>query len=365
MDITPSANGLSVYMPPGNQVSVGQDALINNKSTHALTILKSDGSALGSVPAGLSAYFYLTDNSTVGGTWQELGFGATTSVANANTLAGYGLLAISNTLNQTCATQGVISGQTFNETNRAAAQVWNGGNGFAILPSANTLSSGWFILFKNNGTGSFTINCSGTDVIDTLSDKVFQPNESAFIVNTGSGYITIGYGASANFLFTAITKSVTSGNYTLTTPEATSVIQEYVGSLTGNVVVTYPPVIALYVISNQVTANGHSLTITTGVSGGSTATVPAGNQSTVICDGKNFFNANTVQSGASVTSLTDGSPSNPSLNFASETNTGLYRAGTGVLGITILGTNIVDVTTTGIGVAGILNATGGIFGGTY
>jgi hypothetical protein len=45
-------------------------------------------------------------------------------------------------------------------------------------------------------------------------------------------------------------------------------IQEYVGTLSNNVTVTYPPVVAFYVVSNQVNAGGYTLTITTGVAGG-------------------------------------------------------------------------------------------------
>ena len=43
MDITPSTSGLSVLMPPANQVSVGQDAFIKNPSAFTLTIKSSTG----------------------------------------------------------------------------------------------------------------------------------------------------------------------------------------------------------------------------------------------------------------------------------------------------------------------------------
>jgi hypothetical protein len=54
-------------------------------------------------------------------------------------------------------------------------------------------------------------------------------------VCTGTGYVTIGYGVSSNYVFTALVKAVTTGSYTLTASEASSTIQQYVGSLTGNV----------------------------------------------------------------------------------------------------------------------------------
>lgn len=128
--------------------------------------------------------------------------------------------------------------------------------------------------------------------------------------------------------------------------EASSVIQTYVGTLTGNVTVTYPPVVQLYVVSNQTTAGGYSLTITTGVSGGANAIIPAGQQATLICDGTNFLNANTIAAGATTLSLNNGSAGNPALSFASETNTGIYRPSAGNFGISILGTQRFNLSAT-------------------
>lgn len=365
MDITPSTSGLSVFMPPANQVSVGQDAFIKNPSAYTLTIKNSTGSVLGTITAGASKYFYLTDNSTASGTWSNIALGIGTSAPDAAILEGLGLLAIGSTLNQSHPVSAVTDGYTFLSSDRAQTKVWSGGAGTATLPIATSLGNNWFCFFKNNGTGAYTISTTGSDTIDLSSQKLFQPNEACIIVCTGSEYVTIGYGTSTNFFFTALTKNVTSGNYTLSTSEATTIIQEYVGTLSGNVTVTYPPVVALYVVSNQVTAGGYTLTVTTGVSGGANATVPAGNQVTLICDGVNFYNANTVQAGASVSALADGSVSNPSLYFASETNTGVYRPGAGSFAITVLGSQVLDVTSTGIEVTGTGNFTGGISGGNF
>jgi hypothetical protein len=365
MLITPSTTSLSVYMPPADQISVGQDALITNPSAYALTIKNSTGSTIVSIAGGTSQYIYVKDNSTTGGTWGVIAFGATTSAANAASLAGLGLVASGTTLNQSHPSTSVTSGYTFQTTDRAQLTLWGGGSDTGTLPTAATLGDNWFTLFKNNGTGSFTIYTSGSDTIDLGTSKLFQPNEAAIILCTGTSYVTLGYGTSANFLFTAITKNVTGGSYTLTTAESTSVIQEYVGSLTSNVTVTYPPIVALYVVSNQATANSHTLTITTGVSGGANAVVPAGNQVTLICDGTNFYNANTVQAGASVSSLADGSTANPSLSFAAETTTGIYRPAAGWFGISILGTNMLGVNASGISVYGTGTFTGGVSGGVF
>jgi len=119
------------------------------------------------------------------------------------------------------------------------------------------------------------------------------------------------------------------------------------------------------VISNQCAAGAFTLTISTGVSGGNTATVPASGQATLVCDATNILNANTTQAGGTSFSLVNGSAASPSLNFGSEVNTGIYRPGAGRFGISVLGNLIMDVEVTGIDVIGSGNFTTGISGGTF
>jgi hypothetical protein len=364
MQVTASTAGLSMYMPPADQTSVGNDALIRNIGSNTFTVKDYAGTnTIVSVAAGESKYIYITTNSTSQGTWGVIAFGVGTSGADAATLAGYGLVASGATLNQSHPSAAITTGTTFAATDRAQTRVWGGGAGTATLPAAASLGNNWFTLFKSNGTGSFTVSCTGAELIDGNSTKTFNPTESAFIVCTGTAYVTIGYGVSNQFAFTALTKNVSGGAVTLTNNEAANNIQEYVGNLTSNSVVTFPAVVNLYVISNQVTDNGFTFTVTTGL--GFTATIPPGQQATLICDGTNFLNANTTQAGASTVSLVDGTVGTPALNFAAETSTGIYRPGAGELAISVLGTKRVGVTATGIAVTGTGTFSGGIAGGTF
>jgi hypothetical protein len=363
MQVTASTAGLSMYMPPANQASVGNDALIRNLGSNTFTVKDYAGTnTIATVAAGESKYIYIVTNPDAQGTWGNIAFGTGTSSADAATLAGYGLVASGATLNQSHPSAVITTGATFATTDRAQTRVWSSGAGTATLPAAATLGNNWFTLFKNNGTGSFIVSCTGAELIDGNSTKTFNPTESAFIVCTGTAYVTIGYGVSNQFAFTALTKNVTGGSVLLTNNEAANNIQEYVGNLTSNVTVTFPAVVNLYVISNQVTDNGYSFTVTTGL--GYSAVIPPGQQATLICDGTNFLNANTTQAGASTVSLLDGSVGTPSLNFASETSTGLYRPSAGELGISVLGTKRVGVTATGVAVTGAVAASGVVSGTT-
>jgi hypothetical protein len=365
MEVTPTTSGLSLLMPPANQVSVGTDSLIRNKGSVAFTVKANDGSTIISVPNGEARYVYVTNNSTVAGTWGIINFGYGTSAADAATLAGYGMLAITSTLNQSHPTSSIVNGYTFVTGDRAQTKIWSGGSGTVNLPSAVSLADNWFFLLKNNGTGSITVACNGSEKIDLSTTKIFAPNESAFIVCTGSQFVTVGYGQSSTFVFNALVKPVTTGNVYITPSEAANTIQEYVGSLSGNVISYYPPAVNLYVVSNQTTDNGYSLTLSTGVSGGANAIIPPGQQATLICDGTNFLNANTVQAGATSLSLVNGSVGTPALNFAAETSSGLYRPGAGQVAISILGTQVFDVISTGVNITGSGNFTTGISGGIF
>lgn len=366
MDVTASSAGLSLYMPPANQTSVGNDALIRNAGANTFTVKTFDNNGtIVSVAAGEAKYIYIKTNPDEYGTWGVIAFGVGTSAADASTLAGLGLVASGATLNQSHPTSSLVAAYTFTANDRARTYIWGGGTTTATLPLASATGNNWFFLFKNNGTGTVTIDTSNSQNIDGALTKSFAPGESAFILSTGTEYVTVGYGVSTEFEFGVLTKAVTSGSYTLTASEASNTIQFYTGALSGNVTVTYPPVANLYVISNQTNAGGNTLTVTTGVPGSANATIPASGQATLICDGTNFYNANTSQAGATALSLINGTAASPSLNFALETSTGIFRPGAGRFGIAVLGNMIVDVDANGISVVGVGNFTGGISGGLF
>lgn len=370
MDITP-VSGADLIMPPANQASVGQDALIRNVGAFALEVQDYAGGTIVSVAAGKSVYIYITNNANTAGVWGVIDFGAGTSGGTSSELAGLGLIAQASTLAQSHPTESFGNGYTFLDSDRAQTKIWSGGAGDAYLPIASSVGNNWFTLFKNNGTGTLTIYAQGSNLINQSVSKTFQPDEDAFIICDGTDFITIGYGSSSNFFFTALIKPVTTGSVYLTTQEATSVIQEYTGTLTGNVTVYYPPVVALYIIANQTVDNGFTLSITTGVAGGASVNIPAGQQATIFSDGVNFYNANTVQAGGSTTQLTNGTVSAPSLSFISESSTGIYRPGTGSLGISVLGSNRLNIGSTLITSSVNFNGTGtgnfvgGISGGVF
>jgi hypothetical protein len=367
MNVTASSAGLTLRMPPANQTSVGEDALIRNVGANTFTVADYDGNTIATVAAGLAKYIYITTNANTAGTWGLISFGVGSSAIDAAALAGNGLKAIAATLNTAFNVTTFGSNYTAVANDRAETYVWTGGAGTLTLTSAPTLGNDWFMVVRNGGTGTLTIAPTGGDLINGSATIALQPADSCFITCSGTAFFTIGLGKSTQFNFTQLTKAVTTGTVTLTSAEASNVIQKYTGTLSGNVTVEIPPTVQVYYITNQTDGTGSNYTITfeTGVPGGATATVPAGEQVILLCDSVNVLNASTIAAGATSISLVDGTASTPSLNFASEANTGIYRPGSFEIGMAVNGSQRFGLTSTGLTITGSGTFTTGISGGAF
>jgi hypothetical protein len=379
MQVSTTSTSYELWMPPANQASVGQDALIYNTGGVTLTVKSFGGaSTIVSIPStgGSAQYIFITSNGTTTGTWGVIAFGSTTSLATASALAGYGLAAIGSTLNQTTPVTAFASTYTLLASDRASTYVWTGGAGTLSLTSATTLGNNWFVFVRNGGSGTLTVSPTGGNQINGSASLALQPSDSCLIVCSGSAFYTIGLGQGTQFSFTQLTKSVAPGGaFTLSSTEAANVIQKYTGALSSNVTVTMPQTVQIYYITNQ-TTGPYTITFTTGASGGATATVPTAQQIILLCDSVNLYNASTIAAGATAVTLSNGAVGAPSLSFASETTTGVYRPASGEFGISILGVQRLDVTASGITVtgAGVFSGavsgttgtfTSGVSGGTF
>lgn len=360
IQVTATTTGLSLIMPSAQQVSVGQSVIINNIGSNSFTVKNNTGGTIVSISSGISQFVYLTSNATDAGVWSSVTFGAGTSAANAATLAGYGLVATGSTLNQAYVVNDYYSNTTLDATDRAQFVVWGGGAGNITLPSSSTVGNNWFCMIRNNGTGILTVYPTGTDTIDGEISKQLQLTESFVVVANGStGYNSFGYGQAVQFTYTILSLSVTGGTTTLSAAQASNVIQEYSGTLTSNQTIILPPTVQLYSVNN-LTTGAYSLTLSTGIVGGSTVVVPQNQTLIVICDGTNVYNASSGSS-SSITQLTlgNGSLGAPSLRFLGDLNSGMYLPATGKVGFVI-----------GNAQAGFFDSTGftsinGISGGTF
>lgn len=361
IEVSASTTGLKLIMPPATQVSEGQSALIRNVGANPFTVVTNTTlTTIVSVASGVAQYVYVTNNTTIAGTWSSVTFGAGTSSANAADLAGYGLVATSTTLNQSYPLTSVYSNYMLTNVDRASFLVWESGAGSMTLPTAASVGNNWFVMIRNNGTGILTVYPAGSDTIDNNAQAQLQLAESFVLVSNGTtGYNSYGYGQSSTFVYTQLNKVVTGGTVTLSVVEASSTIQEYTGTLTSNCTVILPSTVQLYSLQNK-TTGAFTLTFKTVAVGATTVVLPQNQTIIAICDGTNVYNAQTSTS-STITALKlgSGSAAAPSLAFTVDTTTGLYLAASGQLGFSAAGSNGMTLSSTGLAVPN------GIAGGTF
>ncbi len=362
IEITATTSSLNLFMPAATQVSTGQSVLIRNIGANSFTVVKSDGSTIVSISSGVAEYIYVTDNTTIPGTWATVTFGAGTSSANAGALAGFGLKAISTTLNQAYPLSTYSSTATLTSAERASFAVYTGGVGSFTLPSSSTVGNDWFINIRNNGTGILTITPAGADTIDGNASQQLQIGESFVVVSNGTnGFNSFGYGQSASFFYTILSKVVTGlgPSITLSSSEASNVIQEYSGTLAANTQIIFPSTVQLYVVTN-LTSGAYTLTFRTAAVGGATVIIPQAQSLVLVCDGTNVYNANsaTISTLPSLT-LNSGTAAAPSLNYTGDTTTGYYRPASGQLGFSLTGVSKMTLEADG------LHVVNGVVGGTF
>jgi hypothetical protein len=348
IEIEATVANLDVFMPPATSVSTGQSALIRNIGAYPFTVVDTSGNTIVNIASGVAEYIYVTDNSTINGSWETVTFGAGTSAANAATLAGYGLKAVSTTLNTVTPVSLFSSNYTILPEDQSSLYVWTGGAGTVTMPSASGVGADWFVIIKNDGTGILNVTAVGSNTIDGLTTKQLQIEESFVVVSDGSTFYSYAYGQSQTFYFTQLTKTVTGGVVILTASEASSIIQEYQGVLVSDCTVVVPPTVQLYSFKNS-TTGAYNLTFTTGVSGALTITLPQNQTILAICDGTNIYNAQTSTSSfINALTLGNGSAAAPSLSFTSSPTTGLYLAASNQLGFAIAGVNAGTLSSTGL-----------------
>lgn len=364
MNVTATGSNLALYLPPADQASVGQDVLFRNVGGQSFTVKDYDGiNVICTLAAGESKYVYLTSNPNNQGTWGVIAFGVGSSSADAGALAGYGLLAITSTLNQSHPVTTFSVDITATTAFRAQTYVWTGGAGTLTLDNTSTLGNNWFVLLRNGGTGALTISPSGGTLVNGSASLIMQPSDSCVLVCSGTAFYTVGLGRSTLFNFTQLTKDVSAGGtFTLSASEASNVIQKYTGTLAGNATIIVPPTVQVYYIVNETVGGPSNYTVTISTGLGADAIITSGQQATLVCDSVNLFNANTILAGSSNISLNNGSVGAPSLNFSAETSTGIYRAGSGQFDISILGVNRLALTATGLSINGNVSAVGDVSG---
>jgi hypothetical protein len=341
-----------IALPAANQGTVGADILFRNMGSYAIEITDETGGATVTLPSGIALYFYLSDNTTIAGVWQNVTFGAGTSSADASSLAGYGLAAINGKLATTQNVIDITSTPTINDASRGSTYVWGAGLGTLNLPNIAAITPGWFIGFRNAGTGTLNITPVSPALINKASTVAVNPGDSGFIFydqSTGD-FITVGLSAPSNITFTAETFDVDAivGD-TLSLVAFAPIIQTYISQSTTRTTtlnVILPAITQIYVLVNDTGDNGYDIVFSIVDSSGQTLTLSNGGIATVLSDGTNLFSL--TQSSTGTFYAANGSASNPSYAFNLDHHTGMYLVGTSVLGLAAHGTQVINIDATNI-----------------
>ena len=352
IDCTATTTGLAISLPQANQGTVGADILFRNLGSNSFVVNDYASGNSVTIAAGISKYFYLQDNTTAAGLWGNVTFGAGTSSADAASLAGAGLTTVNGQLATTQNIVNVSVSPIINDASRAATINWVGGAGNIPLPSISTLSTGWFIAFRNGGSGSLSFTPTSPQTINNQSSITTNPGDSGFIfydVSLGK-FITVGWVTPNNVVFTSATYDVDSitGN-SLNLVSNAPIIQTYVaqsGTRSATLNVTLPAITQLYVFNNSTNQSGYNITFQNQGSSQAPLVLSTGNIYTVLSDGAFLYILNSTSS--STFKAINGTAAAPSYSFLNDTATGMYLSGIGILGLTANGTEVIDINATNL-----------------
>ena len=294
MDVNATTTSLVITMPDATQAGTGETVLFNNVGANTFTVKTATGTVICAPQSGTTFQIYLTNNSTVSGTWRSFQYGASVSATNAAALAGLGVKAIATTLNQSMPVTSFSTNYTTGASDRAKVLVWTGGAGTISFDTAPSLGSDWFVNIRNSGTGDLTLDPSSSELINSASTLVLSPGDSAIVVTDGVEFWTIGFGQSAVYAFSLLQIDISgSGNYTLSVAELNKTAYIFTGTLTGDRDVIVPNTVQQYWISNQ-TSGAYTLGMRTAGQASPGVTVANGARAILYCDGTDVVDADTA-----------------------------------------------------------------------
>ena len=352
IDVVSAAGGI-LKLPNAQQASVGEDILFRNQGANAFTVSRSDGTGSFTVPVGQAYYTYLTNNTTAVGVWQTVAFGVGTSFADAATLAGNSTAAILGKLETTIVTNEFSSSPTINDASRAQCFVWTGGVGTFTLPAVSSLSTGWYILVRNNGSGALTINTSAVgSTIDGLASLALPLGDSCFIcVNQDpvkQDFFTVGRSRPNSLTFSSATYDVdVVAGGTLSLVSNTPIIQRYTalsGTRTTSLLVVLPAVTQVYYMLNDTNQSGYNVTFQVSGSAQPPFSLPTSTQVIVLSDGSNLYPL--IQSNIGQFLANRGTAAAPAFTFTLDPVTGMYSPSNSQLGFSVAGNNIATMDAT-------------------
>jgi hypothetical protein len=354
IDVNATSPDSILTLPNALQGSDGSDILIRNVGSYAFFVQNYDEVNSFVVDTGTASYTYLTDNTTTGGVWGNIAFGAGVAYADAATLAGNSTAAILGRLETAFVTSSYIIAPSITDSSRGHCLVWTSGAGTWTLPAVSSLSEGWFILIRNNGTGALTIETSAVNsTIDGQSNITLPLGDSCFIcVNrdiTKQDFFTVGRARPNSLTFSSATYDVdTVVGATLSLITNTPIIQRFTalsGSRTTSLLVELPAVTQVYYFLNDTGQSSYNIEFQVQGSSQTPYSLAEGRQAIVLSDGNNIYPL--LQANVGQFLADRGSAASPAYSFSADPSSGMYSPNDAQLGFSVNGQDIVVMDGTG------------------
>jgi len=292
IEVTPDTAGRTLKLPSALRVGKGESATIKNVGADSFALQDNAGGSIVTIGVGTAYTIYCRSNSTAAGSWSYWQAGAGSSTTDAGALDGAGLEAASGVLRVRMTVASYAISQAFSDSDRGSLAKWTGGSGTFTMPDPASVGDGWFMHFKNDGSGTLQIAAPDSETFDGDADVTLANGESAVIASDGTNFIymaTAGSDTTSNFGYVAIAVAGT-GTYTLSAAEYAKSAIKFTGLLTGNRVIVVPDAVRDYWISNATTG---AFTLTVKTAAGSGVAVTQAKAATLYSDGTNVVSADT------------------------------------------------------------------------
>lgn len=277
----------AVTLPDARDAAPGQSFIIANVGTPMLTIYTNAGGTSWSINNNISYDYLLVDNTTPDGLWRQTVFGAGSSDANAQALAGNGLVALPNPnislpdqLNTNLIyTPMMNEPQVVDFNNRAFA--------FVALPGSSTqtvnldpdtvILSGFFCYLSNQNTFPFVVNPRITWPNGTINGQpsmLVNPGEAFGIVADGNGnWYTLDSPATDPITLLSIERfslSTITGNFNMPSELIPADVVVFIDDLPSDATMYIPKVKTQWIFQGRFTGSGGILSVqlTNGSGGG-------------------------------------------------------------------------------------------------
>lgn len=347
MNINSTADGQIIKLPPVNQNGDGAAFDIINNGSFSFIVQSYNGTPLltmqplTAAEGVTAATFFVIDNTSDTTGWDSLALGAAFSSAQAEILAGYGLIALPaptpparSVLNTNSP---VITVNTnFNLDSTYRASVVNVVNAITCTLDNPVSPDGFYCDLINNGSNSLTIDANGL-FINGVPSINLGINQSVRVVSDGTTYYGYNLPNDISVEFNAAVYTVSGGLYqipALVLDESQSLI--FKGTLTSNVTILLDPFDGIFYVSNYCINGAFTFTIAqndgAGVAQGTSFTLQTN-------DCRIFENLSETISGTPTPGLVqipnadsisgsfpNGSVIAPSITFTNADSTGFYLA---------------------------------------